>query len=152
MQNLIQKLPIDIIEKIIPYTYNLQDNTLLDDIVNYKTTRTRIDEIYYNCWIILVESEEPNDKYWLINDIFAYANDYKPTMNGYVEKFYKIFYRNPYLRNIKEVNRYVEKIEKKTVIAQINIFWGLLTPIERNDIIGAFHRRHYLTNVSTAIQ
>ena len=135
MQNLIQKLPIDIIQYIIPYTYNLQDKILLDDIVNYKNTRTKIDEIYYHCWIILVESEEPNDKYWLINDIFAYVNDYKPTMNGYVEKFYKIFYRNPRLHNINEVNKYVEKLERQEVITQINVFWGLLTSAERNDII-----------------
>lgn len=138
MQNLIQKLPTDIIQKIIPYTYNLQDKTLLDDIVNYKTTRTRIDELYYNCWIVLVGLEQPNDKDWLINDIFAYANDYKATMNGYVEKFYRIFYRNPRLHNIEEVNQYVEKLERQEVIAQINIFWGLLTPEERNSIIRDF--------------
>ena len=138
MQNLIQKLPADIIQKIIPYTYNLQDKTLLDDIVNYKTTRTRIDELYYNCWIILVGLEQPDDKNWLINDIFAYANDYKATMHGYVEKFYRIFYRNPRLHNIEEVNQYVEKLERQEVIAQINIFWGLLTSEERNSIIRDF--------------
>ena len=53
MQNLICKLPIDIIQYIIPYTYNLQNKKLLDDIVNYKNTRTKIDEIYYDYWINL---------------------------------------------------------------------------------------------------
>jgi len=147
MQNLIRKLPIDIIQYIIPYTYNLQNKKLLDDIINYKNTRTKIDEIYYDYWINLVESEEPNDKYWMINNIFAYANDYKPTMNGYVEKFYGIFYRNPRLHNIKEVNKYVEELEKKSVITQINVFWGLLTPTERNDIINDFPQRPFFSTI-----
>jgi hypothetical protein len=147
MQNLIRKLPIEIVQKIIPYTYNLQNKDLLEDIVNYKNTRNIIDKIYYEYWINLVESEEPNDKYWMINNIFAYTNDYKPTMNGYVEKFYRIFYRNPQLHNISEVNEYLEKLELKPVITQINVFWGLLTPIERNDIINDFPQIPFFSTV-----
>ena len=35
----INKLPSDIISIIIPYTYNLQNKQLLDDIINYKETK-----------------------------------------------------------------------------------------------------------------
>ena len=142
MQNLIRKLPTEIINNIIiPYTYNLQNKNLLEDIVNYKNTRVKIDEIYYNFWIIYLENENPEDKYWMINDLFIYANDYNPTINGYVEKFYGIFYRNTRLQSIIAVNKYVEQLEKKQVNSQINILWGLLIPTERNAIIIDSKRR-----------
>jgi hypothetical protein len=142
MIDLIRKLPTEIINNIIiPYTYNLQNKNLLEDIVNYKNTRVKIDEIYYNFWIIYLENENPEDKYWMINDLFIYANDYNPTINGYVEKFYRIFYRNTRLQSITTVNKYVEQLEKKQVNSQINILWGLLIPTERNAIIIDSQRR-----------
>lgn len=110
----IQKLPDDIILRIIPYTYNLQNKNLLDDIKNYKETKTRLFELYHQYWIIDGESEDPDeDKDWLINDIFAYANNYKATMYGYVEKFYQIFKRNIFLQSNEEVDKYLYYLTNK---------------------------------------
>lgn len=139
MNIFINKLPTDIINYIIPYTYKCQNKTLLDDIINYKETKDRISNVYYDFWITNVEVLEPEDKYWLINDIFAYANNYQATMYGYIEKFYNIFRRNLHLKTYEDIHKYMSILDTKPVNSQINIFWGLLTSSERNDVIHSFH-------------
>ena len=142
MDDFIKRLPTDIILQIIPYTYNLQNKNLLNDIVNYKETRTLLLELYHKYWIIDAQMLDPEeDKNWLINDIFAYANNYKATMFGYVDNFYNIFKRNISLQTIEAIDKYVNKLEEKDVQRQINIFLGLLTMNERNDLITAFYRK-----------
>jgi hypothetical protein len=138
MDILISKLPRDIVEYIIPYTYQLQPKTILNEIINYKETKKIISELYYNFWIIYMEEDELEDKYWLINDIVAYINNYKATMYGYVDNFYNIFRRNPRLQTREDINKYFGILETKPVTSQINIIWALLTPRERNDIISVF--------------
>jgi hypothetical protein len=136
MKDFINRLPIDIIFKIIPYTYNLQNKTLLDDITNYTKTKTVLFNFYYKYWIIKIQSQVLNeDKNWLINDIFSYANDYNATMFGYVQKFYDIFKRSFNLQTNEEIYKYVNNLEKKEIVTQINIFLGLFTIEERKDFI-----------------
>lgn len=134
MKNFIQRLPIDIILHIIPYTYNLQNKNLLDDIINYKETKTLLLDLYYKHWIIDVQ-EIGEDKNWLINDIFAYANNYNATMYGYIDRFYNIFKRKIYLQTKEQIDKYVYNLERKDAIIQINIFLGLLTIHERNELV-----------------
>ena len=83
-------------------------------------------------------TDPEEDINWLINDIFAYANNYKATMYGYVDHFYNIFLRNKFLLTNTAIDNYVSKLEKKIVSSQINIFLGLLTTKEREDIIKNF--------------
>jgi len=133
---LINRLPHDIINHIIPYTYNLQRKSLLEDIKNYKKIKISLLKIYYYLWIEWVGSnEQDDDKYWLINDLIAYSNDYKATMNGYVDKFYDVWGRNIFLKTREEIDIYFFKTERKNVSTQINIVLGLLTPTERNEIL-----------------
>ena len=134
MIHFINKLPIDIVFKIISYTYNFQNKPLLNDIEDYTKSKTLLLELYHQFWVF----EMSEDKNWLINDIFAYANNYNATMYGYIDKFYNIFKRNKYLQTKDQIDKYVNKLEKKEAITQINIFLGLLTIQERNDIIIAF--------------
>ena len=136
MNKFINRLPLDIVLQIIPYTYNLQNKNLLDDIVNYTETKTKLFELYYKFWMIDIISLDPEeDKNWLINDIFSYANNHYASMYGYTEFFYNIFKRNIFLQTNKEIDKYVDNLEKKDVLTQINIFLGLLTIKERKDIL-----------------
>jgi hypothetical protein len=136
IESLINRLPYDIINHIIPYTYNLQSKSLLEDIKNYKKVKISLLEIYKYIWIEWVGSNsQDDDKYWLINDLIAYSNDYKATMFGYVDKFYEIWKRNNFLKTRQEIDVYFKKIERKNVSTQINIVLGLLTPTERNEIL-----------------
>jgi len=130
------RLPKDIVLHIIPYTYQLQNKNLLEDIVNFTESRKILFELYHKYWIIGMQYHDLNeDKYWLINDIYAYANNYKATMYGYVDNFYNIFKRNKYLKTNEDIDNYVSNLEKKDVSSRINIFLGLLTIKERNNII-----------------
>jgi len=136
MDDFIKRLPTDIILQIIPYTYNLQNKNLLNDIINYKESKSLLLDLYHNYWIIYAQSQDPEeDKNWLINDIFAYANNYNATMFGYVDKFYSIFKRNNSLQTVDSIDKYIKNLEEKKVKTQINIFLGLLNINERNDLV-----------------
>ena len=149
MNQFINRLPMDIVLQIIPYTYHLQDKKLLDDILHYNETKTALFELYHNFWIIERQSLEEEDKNWLINDIFGYANNHHPTMYGYyVEKFYDIFKRHILLQTNEKIDKYVCQLEKKEIVSQINIFLGLLTIKERNDILITFA----ITNVNDGLE
>ena len=135
LNKLINKLPIEIINSIISYTYNPQSKILLEDIENYHNTKQKVFEIYYYNYIIYLQSLEPEDKNWLINDIIRYTNENCPTMYRYTDKFYNIWYRNPELKTQNDINNHILRIEKKCVYTQINLFWGILNPIERNEMV-----------------
>ena len=142
MKNFIQRLPTDIILRIIPYTYNVQNKDLLNDIIHYKESRTLLLELYHNYWIIEAQMQDPEeDINWLINDIIAYANNDNATMFGYVDNYYNIFKRNIFLKTIEIIDKYRNKLEEKKVQTQINIFLGLLTIRERNDLVTNFLKK-----------
>lgn len=135
MQNIIKRLPFDIILKIIPYTYQFQNKNLLDDIINYKEIKDFLLELYHKIWIINMQSQDSEeDKNWLINNIFSYANNYNAIMHGYVDSFYNIFKRHIFLKTNEDIDNYIDKLKHKQVSSQINIFLGLFTIEERNEV------------------
>ncbi len=137
--NILSFLPIEIIYMILPYTYEPQSKLLTNDIKNFYTTKAIAHKLYYERFVIEWNEPEPSDKDWLINDLFGFSNQLIPTMNGYVDNFYNLFLRNISLKTNEEVLGYIQKIEQRQVITQINIFWGLFTKEERN----AFLKRFY---------
>ena len=147
MKHFIDRLPIDIVFKIIPYTYSLQNKNVLHDIVHFAETKKTLLKLYHRYW--MENNQEDEDKNWLINDIFAYANDYHATMYGYVDKFYRIFERHVCLQNKskEKIDKYVHNLEKESVETQINIFLGLLNLKERNDLIMAAPRIDHSLNI-----
>jgi hypothetical protein len=129
-------LPMDIINQIIPYTYLLQSKELLEDIRSYYISKKSIEDIYFNIFFDDYFVDDKVDKSWLINDLFAFANDYNPTMFGFVDSFYDIFSRNRMLKkDFYKINNFIGLLENNSIEKQINIFWGLFTPEERNDFI-----------------
>jgi len=131
---------MDIVLQIIPYTYNLQKKSLLNDIVSFTETKEILFELYRAYWFD--DGEQNEYKNWLINDIFAYANNYQASMHGYIDSFYHIFKRSVHLDLLskEEIDRYVSHLESKSVETQINIFLGLFTVKERNDVVMAAPR------------
>jgi len=125
---LFAKLPMDMRLRILPYTYRVQSNHLLRDIESYKQTKETLLSVYHSYW-------NSEDRDWLINDIFAYANHYKATMYGYVDNFYSVFKRKPQLQTIESIHTYVNHLQKKDVKTQINIVLGLFTVYERTDLV-----------------
>ena len=133
--NFVQKLPEDILKRIIPYTYNSQPSILLRDIRNYHNTLQLINKIYYQYWVIDRFSTAIGSKWELINDIEVYANHNTPTMVSFIDNFRHIWFRNFTLNNNDEFESFIMKYNRKSVSTQINMFWGMLTPNERNQFI-----------------
>jgi hypothetical protein len=135
-QALMDKLPLEIILfHIIPYTYNVQSKALLEDIKSYVQIKHILNMLYYKYWILSGSELEPEDKNWLLNDINIYANNDVAMMYGFVDKFYTIYKRNILLHTNNQVNNYILSLEQKDVTTQINIFLGLMLPIERIEFI-----------------
>lgn len=129
-------LPLDVINQIIPYTYSVQPKVLLEDIRSYYNTKKSIEKIYFNTFYDDFFIDDKVDKCWLINDLFAFANDYNATIFGFVDSFYNIFSRNIMLKNdFEKIKLFISQLENRKIELQINIFWGLFTPEERNDFI-----------------
>ena len=135
LQSIFSRLPKDIINYIIPYTYNVQDKKLLHEIQNYVITNMMIRELYYQEWVINMASWPSEAEDWLINNLFGYATNYIAIAGGNVDNFYNIFYRNIKLKTEEDVDKYVKYIETMPVSRQINIFWALLTIEERKEFI-----------------
>jgi hypothetical protein len=126
--NFIQRLPKDIISRIIPYTYHHPSKHLLRDIEHYKESQGCLLKIYHTYWVYYENDEY---KHWLVNDIIAYANHYKPTMHGYVNHFYRIFNRT----SPHSIEKYLTQLRDKKVNTQINILLGRFNIQERRDLV-----------------
>lgn len=122
-------LPNELLLKILSYTYEPQNKTLLQDIRDFHESKLTIDTFYSEKWNPFV-NECPRD--WIINDIFIFMNDHIPTMFGYCKKCKDIINRNPFVKN---TDNFIFRTEIKHVDSQINIFLGLLTVQERKDFI-----------------
>jgi hypothetical protein len=135
MNVLIKRLPNDVVNLIITYTYSPQDPLLLMDIRSYLEQREALSRIYYKIWIEEWGEPEPEDKGWLVNDLLRNINDYEATLYCYTDKFYNTFYRNPMLKTQESVLNYFNNLNNKYVETQINILLGLLLPLEREIMI-----------------
>ena len=140
LEDRIRNLPIDIRFYILPYTYRLQSKEIQEDILSFVQTKKRINQVYHYRWTILNYSTELDcDKYWLINDIFRFMNEYQPLNRGYVRFFYSIFTRNRMMVNLSnlEIERILFLLEQRYHVTHlIGFLWGLLTPFERDSFIG----------------
>jgi hypothetical protein len=106
---IIRKLPLDIIQKILPYTYNIQSNLLLEDIKNYYKIKT----------ILMDENYDTNMIKHITISVFY---DNQPALN-------KILYRN-FNFNMKKYDcNLIYNYSKDTIF---NILLGLFTKEERN--------------------
>jgi hypothetical protein len=128
IQKKLERLPREIIKLILFYSHSFQPNYLLEDIKNVNIVKKELMVMYRQYW-------EYEDMDWLINDIISYSNGYHATMYGYVDKFYNIFLRHISLENILQVEKYTRSLERKEVTSQINIFLGLMTVEERNELV-----------------
>ena len=123
-------LPMELIHIILRYTYCPQPQILLDDIISFTRILPIILKAYYIYWNVLEPGEYIN---WLENDIVRYANSGRPTNLGPHPKMQDILGRSFMHLKLKGLPIYNNKIlHPKT---SINIFWGLFTVKERDELI-----------------
>lgn len=129
---LIKRLPPELIDLIIVYSYNLQDKALLNDIIHYNLTKETIHTYYFN--LNLYQDMDVDYKQSIMNELFHYANDNKSIDYGLTEKFFNIFFRNKQLKNKMNVHNYVFN-NNRTMTSHINIFWGIFNVNERMEFM-----------------
>ena len=128
---LFAKLPYEL-TIILSYIHNPQNKDLLNNIENYIETKNKIMKIYYNKY------KTNSYKYFLMIDILLFLNNNKDVVIfGYKDKCINIFLRNPFL-NYNSVIKYIMNLEKKDILSQINIYWGLMNICERNMFLYKF--------------
>jgi hypothetical protein len=128
-------LPFEIIRFVMSFVHSPQPTKLLRDIHSFHETRQLAFNVYYKEWIVEWDDRPLEDKYWFINDIILFANGYQATTLGYIDNFYDYFLRNPRLYNRDQIDKYMDRLRKKPVETQINIFWGLFKPMERKKML-----------------
>ena len=69
--NKLNKLPKELLFKILSYTYEIQDKSMLEDIRNFHKSRQIIDTIYVEKWGRSINEHHMD---WIINDIFIFMN------------------------------------------------------------------------------
>ena len=131
----LKTIPNEIIrEYIIPYTYKIQDKSLMEDIVNYIEIKQHIKQAYEKYW----GHFESNYYHWLTNDIERYINEDISTTFGYTEKCKSIWRRLFYFQDKSDLylSCYLSTLNnKRGSSAGINIKLGILTPNERQELL-----------------
>ena len=158
---MIKFLPENIKNHILSYHCRQQSNSLLTDITNFVESKKELERIYYDYFRnYMTEFNLPlEDKYWIINDLIRFLNQNGPTMLYYHDLFYEVFGRNTYLFTKKKISslsrlgrfgscmkthtriqrsiidKYIKILDDKDIMTQINLYWGLMTPEERNEMV-----------------
>ena len=136
-QKLMNRLPTDIINHIIPYTYNLQNKDILSDIKNYVESKNEIFQSYQKNYYSTSEGLPWREYLFdIINDFLIIKSDTNE------EKFcYFNFVLRRHLLLSNKSNYFIDDFSCKiSVTTYNNMYWGLLTIDERNDIL------YYLKN------
>lgn len=131
LKELIDNLPLELIYKIMSYILKPQPKFLLNDIKNYYSTKNLGMKLYSKRY----ETQPKQIENWFANDLNAYMNDNLPSMYGYIEKYYDIYFRLKGVVDKQQILNFVLKIHKKPAIKEINTIWGLLIAEERIEMI-----------------
>jgi hypothetical protein len=140
---LFSRLPYDIIYIIIPYTYQLQNKTLLEDIRHYYKSKNDLLEFYLLIYLSFTPSSMNNnqyEKYLLVTDLFM---DILFNIRSYKSDFLT---RVLLVNTPQQVDRYIFHLKNKNINSQINILWGLFTPEERTKFMYEY-QENYLRNI-----
>jgi hypothetical protein len=117
MWDLINKLPLDIFNYVLSFSYKPQSDILLKDIRTFVEYKIIIFCLYEKEYHDLFEHEKNADKNWLVSDILLYIKKNKYS-----------FYR-------RCINIYININRKKDICSQFNIFWGKLSSEERRHFV-----------------
>lgn len=132
---LFNKLPYDVIlNVIIPYTYNIQNKELTQDIRNFRIDMNLLENMFYDYNEIII-----------LNDLIRFCNNFVSPVYDIEDRYIMILMRNYAFKNkTKEklrhyVFNYFHKTLLENTINKIRFLFGLLTPIERTRFFNRFY-------------
>jgi hypothetical protein len=138
MNKLINKLPIENLYHIMSYSYKFQPIDLRNDIISFYETNNNIKNIfmirYNNLSYISIYQYLKH----LLFHIVSYLTGLKNKYNNCPYILFDVYKRNYMLKNNK--NSIIENIENNIYSQNhfnfnYKMYWGLLTPEERNKFI-----------------
>jgi len=131
VQDIIDNLPPELVYKISTYILKPQSTELMYDIRHFFISKEEGMKIYSERY-----KDEPNEIInWFVNDIGFYMNEYIPSMYGFIDKYYNIFFRLFKMKSKKEIVYFIFKMNKLNSETELNIRWGILTPKEREEML-----------------
>jgi hypothetical protein len=131
VQDIINNLPPELVYKISTYILKPQLKELMYDVRHFFITRKEGKEIYSERY-----KDDPDLIIsWFANDICSYMNNYQPIMYGFVEKYYKIFFRLFKFKSKQDIITFSFKMNCLSVETEFNIKWGILNPKERDEML-----------------
>ena len=116
--NIIKKLPIELVNIIIPYTYNIQDKQLLLDIKSFSKDIELIKSVYYTQY----------NEHVLLFDLLQFLYLYKDEIKNTYKNLTKLYVSNLYYK--------YNKIRNKSRI--INLIISFLSPLHRTRFINEY--------------
>ena len=129
VDNFIQRLPQDIINSIIPYTYQPQSETLLKDIRNYSKTINLIRNLYY--------------QYWTVYKGYSEIDTFKPAMEFCLSELQSVNSANDFSEVENVLKTSPDHVLKQLFLATFNSF-------ESSDYIEGLHHQ-FLGNQESRI-
>ena len=136
-EELMAKLPDELKHHVLSYTYNPQPKILLADIIHFQFSYHLMQVWYKNSYqtISNYHATQINNQIF-VYDLFEYFSHSIPLgVQNYTEKMSQIWKRFPRIKEEKQFSTMFETFVDKNVESQLRIFWGILTPVERNDFI-----------------
>ena len=131
VQDIIDNLPPELVYKISTYILRPQSKELTYDLRHFHISKEKGIKIYTDRFY-----EEPELIIsWFVNDICCYTNSYFPSMYGFLEKYYDIFFRFPKMKSKQDIITFSFKMCSLDLETELNIRWGILTPQERDEML-----------------
>ena len=133
-------LPYELFEMIRRMTYQPQPTILLNDIKNYHETKKIIDNYYYNKFKDELEGYPKADRNWLANDICCYLNNDVAMMLSIEDKYINTMRRfiGNNSKSNQELSEMIKWYSNLNSNSEINIYWGLMTPEDRDEMISYY--------------
>ena len=145
MTEIMKRLPLELVQIILAYSYKCQPTEICADIHSFFKTKKQICDTFYLRYKDILIHEERADMNWLTSDVMCYMNRNHASFHQYEEKFYEITTRHYQLRNKSHttIHRIFSNLYKKPIFSQFHILWGLLLPEEREHFIQIQKRIRY---------
>ena len=133
----IRNLPIELISIIISYSYSPQPIEITKDILSYFESKATIRSMFSIRYYDLMPYEKDADLNWLVSDVLCFMNRNLANYYRYQDQFYAICKRVYMLRDAENfrIKKIANRSHYKNILFQFNVYWGLLTPDERNRFI-----------------
>ena len=135
----IVKLPREIVDHILQYTYMPQPLGLLEDIRDYSSTLEMAGNVYYKRWIIDMEEQPPEDRNWLTNDVIRYlTRDALHPFQCDNTLLYDVLQRQVLICDSKQARIHAYIYGKMLSERELRRYWGLMLPRERHEMISMY--------------